>query len=166
MTSYSVYLKPDTASPTPDDEFRLVPDTKATFALLFPPFWLAWHRLWLALLGYIVVMVAILLIAISSPGVAVSYLSVLPGLYLLLEGYELVRNKLENTGWKYAGIVDAENREEAEIRFILERQQLSERQHSANPKNNPVFSSAYQGQKTKQQFVRQPTATTTSLFPE
>lgn len=166
MTSYSVYLKPETVSQTLDDEFRLVPDTKATLALLFPPFWLAWHRLWLPLLAYFVVMVAILLLAISSPSVAVSYLSILPGFYLLLEGHELVRNKLENTGWRYAGIVDAENREEAEIRFIVGQQHTSETPRPANPESKTELPQASSTQNRKPQFVRQPTATTSSLFPE
>ena len=121
MTTYTAYLPPKDASLYQDEEFRLVPDTKATLALFFPPFWLVWHKLWLPLMVYFCVIVAIMLLAFASPGIAVSYLSILPGLYLLLEGYELVRKNLENRGWQYAGIVEGENKEEAEIRFIVER---------------------------------------------
>ena len=121
MTTYTVYLPPKDSEASQEEAFRLVPDTKATLALIFPPFWLAWHRLWLPLMVYFVVVAAIIILAFTSPGVAVSYLSILPGFYLLLEGYELVRKNLENKGWEYAGIVEAENREEAEIRFLVER---------------------------------------------
>lgn len=119
MTTYTVYLPPKDALENQAEDFRLVPDAKAPFAILFPPFWLAWHRLWLPLMAYAVVMVAIFLLAISFPSFALSYLSILPGLYLLLEGYELIRKKLINNGWQYAGIVEASNKEEAEIRFIV-----------------------------------------------
>lgn len=120
MTTYTAYLPPKDASLYQDEEFRLVPDTKATLALFFPPFWLVWHKLWLPLMVYFCVIVAIMLLAFASPGIAVSYLSILPGLYLLLEGYELVRKNLENRGWQYAGIVEGENKEEAGIRFIVD----------------------------------------------
>jgi len=121
MTSYTVYLPPEELSENREETFRLIPDSKAPLALIFPPFWLAWYRLWLPLMVYFVAIVAIMMLVFTSPSVAVSYLSILPGLYLLLEGYELVRNDLENKGWQYAGIVEAENREEADIRFLLGR---------------------------------------------
>lgn len=119
MTTYSVYLPPYDNLEHLEENFRLVPDTKATLALFFPPFWLIWHKLWLPLMVYFCVIVAIMILAFNSPSIAVSYLSILPGLYLLLEGHELVRNNLENKGWQFAGIVEGENKEEAEIRFIV-----------------------------------------------
>lgn len=103
-----------------EENFRLIPDTKSTLALFFPPFWLIWHKLWLPLMVYFCVIVAIMILAFNNPSIAVSYLSVLPGLYLLLEGYELVRKNLENKGWQFVGIVEGENKEEAEIRFIAD----------------------------------------------
>lgn len=119
MTTYTVYTPPKDNLVHSEENFRLVPDTKATFALFFPPFWLLWHKLWMALMVYFCVIVAIMILAFTSPSIAVSYLSILPGLYLLLEGYELVRKNLESQGWEFAGIVEGENKEEAEIRFIV-----------------------------------------------
>ncbi len=124
MTTYTVYMPPKDTLDSREENFRLVPDTKATFALFFPPFWLVWHKLWLPLMVYFCVIVAIMILAFASPGIAVSYLSILPGLYLLLEGYELVRKNLESKGWQYAGIVEGENKEEAEIRFITDHRHL------------------------------------------
>lgn len=115
-----------------EENFRLVPDTKASLALFFPPFWLIWHKLWLPLMVYFCVIVAIMLLAFANPSIAVSYLSILPGLYLLLEGYELVRKNLEKNGWQYAGIVEGENKEEAEIRFIIEQGGTFARQKPTN----------------------------------
>lgn len=149
MTSYTVYLPPQGSVDNPEESFRLVPDTKAKLALIFPPFWLAWHKLWLPLMAYFVVIVAIIMIAISSPSIAVSYLSILPGFYLLLEGYQLVRQNLENQGWQYAGVVEGQNKEEAEIRFLME--------------NNHLFSN---DAKPQANVDKQITQSNMSLFPE
>lgn len=137
------------------ESFRLIPDAKATLALFFPPFWLAWHRLWLPLMVYFVVIIAIAMLAFTSPSIAVSYLSILPGFYLLLEGYELVRKNLENTGWRYAGIVEGENREEAEIRFIMNSEMEFE-----HPKTRLINEHKPTPIKTN------PYKTNMSLFPE
>src|SRR5712692_7172880 len=41
------------------DRFAFVRDGFHVWAALFAPVWLAWHRLWLALIGWIVLMAAI-----------------------------------------------------------------------------------------------------------
>ena len=41
------------------DRFAFVRDGFHVWAALFAPVWLAWHRLWLALIGWIVVVVAL-----------------------------------------------------------------------------------------------------------
>lgn len=155
MTSYTAYIPPKDIFKNHEEEFRLVPDTKAKLALIFPPFWLAWQKLWLALLIYIVVMCAIILLAVSYPSIAISYLSILPGFYLLLEGYQLVCNNLEAQGWQYAGIVEGDNIEEAEIRFIINSGRLLAKPHYTRvPSNNSVISGNVLNQNN------------TSLFPE
>lgn len=164
MTTYTVYLPPHGADKNQEDGFRLVPDSKAKLALFFPPLWLAWQRLWLALLAYCVFMVAILMIASSGEYVIASYLSALPGLYLLLEGYELVRQKLERNGWRYVGIVEAKNLDEAEIRFMLDHED-----------KNPVSALQYQtyssdikpAEKSGRKLSgNAPISSNQSLFPE
>ena len=155
MTSYIAYLPPEDMMESTEEIFRLVPDKKATFALIFPPLWLAWKRLWLALLAYIVVMVAIFLLAFLYPSIAVSYLSILPGFYLLLEGHQLVRNDLENKGWKYAGIVEGENLEEAEIRFLINSGDRFAKPHFIKKQDDDMVVSGSAANQTN-----------TSLFPE
>ncbi len=118
MAIYAAYLPPNDEFGSTAERFRLVQDGKTPWALIAPPFWLIWHRLWLPLLAYAVFMFAIALIAIWQPGLPVLYLSALPGFYLLLEGSELVRNRLEILDWRFAGIVEGYNLEEAEIRFL------------------------------------------------
>ena len=124
MAIYSVYLPPENMSEPAADRFRLVSDSKSPMALIFPPFWLAWNRLWLELLAYAVVVLVIGLLAAWKPSTAVLYLSALPGLYLLLEGSALISGKLERAGWRFAGVVDADTREAAEIRFIVQNDNM------------------------------------------
>jgi len=49
----------------------------------------------------------------------VGLLSALPGLYLLLEGRELIVGKLTSKGWREVTTLEAQNREEAEIKYII-----------------------------------------------
>ena len=124
MAIYSAYLPPDASGETALTGFQLVPEGKAIFALLFPVVWLAVKRLWLALLIYLVLTVLLVMVVNWYPGLPVMYLAALPGLYLLLEGNELVRKKLERNGWQYAGVVDADNRHDAEAKFICSNTKL------------------------------------------
>ncbi|MEL7428676.1 MAG: DUF2628 domain-containing protein [Pseudomonadota bacterium] len=139
MAIYSVYLPPEDRPDARADEFRLVSDAKAPLALIFPPFWLAWHRLWLELLAYCVIVFALGLYAAWNPSVAVLYLSAIPGFYLLLEGNDLVRRKLERKGWRFAGVVDGENTEAAEIRFITQNPQRLERVSPRTVSASPAY---------------------------
>ena len=119
MTIYSAYLPPLSSPAIAEDEFRLVPDAKAPLALILAPFWLAWHRLWLELLAYLVLIAGVILLGVWQPSALISYLSVLPGFYLLLEGNEHVRYMLERKGWRFSGVVEADSRDEAEIRYLM-----------------------------------------------
>lgn len=119
MAIYSAYLPPQGDTSDPLMNFRLVSDAKAPYALIFPPIWLAFNRLWLPLGVYSVIALAIAMIAIAFPVTPALYLSFLPGLYLLLEGNALIAARLERIGWRFAGVVDGATKEEAEIRFIM-----------------------------------------------
>jgi len=118
MSIYRLYLPPEVQGNF-SEEFRLIPDSKAIFALIAPPIWLIWNRLWLPLMAYFVVTLAIALVGAFYPGPLVAYLSVIPGFYLLLEGRELVLNKMRREGWREVAIIDAQNQEEAEIKYIV-----------------------------------------------
>lgn len=132
MTTFTVYYPPADDAGSSTDRFRLVPDSKSVLALVVPPVWLAWHQLWLELLAYLLVVACIVLIGIWQPVPAVSYIWALPGFYLLLEGHELVCRRLERQGWHYAGTVEGENRDEAELRFAMQAAEAG-RQVAAAP---------------------------------
>ena len=118
MTIYSVYVIEAPDKDTGHD-YRFVPDTKSIWALIAPPVWLIWHRLWLALLVYFCVATGIGMLAGLEPGPAAAYLSILPGLFLLLDGNQLIVNKLERDGWVYQGVVEANSKEDAETKFFM-----------------------------------------------
>jgi Protein of unknown function (DUF2628) len=113
MAIYTVYMPPDGDT----DEARFIRDGANLAALVIPAIWLIWQRLWLWLLFYVVLALAIGL-AWRLVGAGIAFLAILPGVYLLLEGNELVRARLERFGWQLAAIVEAPNRADAELRFF------------------------------------------------
>ncbi len=82
--------------------------------------WLIWHRLWLALLGYIFLTLAIeiafILFDVPAPAqlAAMTLIAVLVG----LEAASLWRWKLSRRRWRQLDVVVAENEEAAERRFL------------------------------------------------
>lgn len=104
---------------------KFLQDGKPLLAILFPPFWLAWHRLWWAL-GVYAAFAAIIALLAFTPWQNVAFLlSALPGLYLLFEGHELVRQRLEQKGWIFDGVIEGRDEEEAEFRYFSVRKQAT-----------------------------------------
>jgi hypothetical protein len=116
------------------DRFAFVRDGFHFWAALLGPLWLAWHRLWLALIGWIVAMAAID-IAMFRLGVSGAALFLVSLLLVLLMGFEaasLERWTLSRRNWRQLDLVVAKNREAAERRFFdrwtAQRRDLSNRQ--------------------------------------
>ena len=116
MAIYTVYTPPDGDA----GKARFVRDGVNVVALVIPAIWLLWQRLWLWLLVYILLALAIGL-ASRLIGAGATLLAILPGFYLLLEGNELVRARLERHGWQLADVVEAPNQADAELRFFAAR---------------------------------------------
>lgn len=130
MTIYEAYLSPGTQQESaeggllhPDrlDHVRLLPDKKSVFALVFPALWLVWNRLWFELIVYMIFVTAIAVLGTTSFAQLAGIISIVPGLYLLLEGNRLIAAKMERAGWQLADVIDAENLESAEMRFFSKR---------------------------------------------
>jgi hypothetical protein len=102
------------------DRFVFVRDGFYFWAFLAGPVWLAWHRLWLALLGYIVVSVAgTVALALLHAGAGTRFTVML--LIALLIGFEaasLWRWTLSRRKWRQLDIVVADDEETAERRFF------------------------------------------------
>lgn len=125
-----------------------VRDGFSFLALLFPAVWLLWHRLWIE--G---VLVLALTLCLASFGAAVglgagaaTLLSLLVGVYVALEGPALRIAALRRRGMREWGVIRADSRDEAEMRYLLDTvEEAAERpsgpwlgDHAARPNMRPT----------------------------
>ena len=102
------------------DRFVFVRDGFHFWAAVLGVVWLAWHRLWLALLGWIVLM-AIIDFGMVKLGVGAGTILLVDILLALLLGFEaasLERWTLSRRNWRQLDIVVADDAEAAERRFF------------------------------------------------
>jgi hypothetical protein len=121
MPIYTVHqprLRKYETAPDPE-RFAFVRDGFSFWAFLFGPLWMLRHRMWLVLLGYVVV-AALLFGGLRWAGVG--GVSTLAGFLLaLLVGLEagtLRRFTLGRRRWKNLGVIVADSRQAAERRFF------------------------------------------------
>ena len=124
MPTFTVHAPPPrkNRSAADPERFRFVRDGFYFWAFLLAPLWLLLHRLWLALLLYIIgngaVTVGLTLLGASG---TVKFLAGL--IVALLVGFEAAtiwRWTLARRRWSTLGFVIAEDRETAERRFFTE----------------------------------------------
>jgi hypothetical protein len=106
--------------PRGPEEFVLVRDGFYFWAFLLAPLWLLYRRLWLVLLGYILLMVAVGFglrwIGVTDAGSFLIHL--LLSALIGLEAGTLWRWTLRRRGWRELGAVSASDIEAAERRFF------------------------------------------------
>lgn len=166
MAIYSVYLPPESGndaalSSSSAERIAFLSDDKALLALIVPVVWLIWQRLWLALAVYALVMVVIMVLAQSGYGTISSLLSVLPGIYLLIEGREMIRRRYERQGWNFDGVIEAGDEETAELRYFSKaehRHSLQKSRQKPRPAAKPRMFATSQ--------IRPAPPTPMGLFPE
>jgi hypothetical protein len=121
MPVYTVHAPVNNGADLPaTDKFAFARDGFHFWAMIFGVFWLAWHRLWLALIGWIVVMVAVD-VGLPALGVgrgAVMVINLLLALLLGFEAASLKRWTLSRRKWRQLDIVVADDEESAERRFF------------------------------------------------
>jgi Protein of unknown function (DUF2628) len=102
------------------DKFAFVRDGFHVWAALFGVLWLAWHRLWLALIGWIIVIAAIDvgMMRLGAGGTAMFLANVLLALLMGFEAASLKRWTLSRRHWRQLDIVVADDEEAAERRFF------------------------------------------------
>jgi hypothetical protein len=121
MPVYTVHAPTaDNAGIAATDRFAFVRDGFHLWAALLGPLWLAWHRLWLALIGWIVVMIAIDvgMARLGAGGGAIFFTNVLIALLTGFEASSIRRWTLSRRNWRQLDIVVADNAESAERRFF------------------------------------------------
>ena len=121
MPVYTVHApEPNNSGIRAADRFAFVRDGFHFRAFLFGPLWLVWHRLWLALIGWIVV-VGALDLAMRRLGASPTATFAADLLVALLMGFEaasLARWTLSRRNWRQIDIVVADDEESAERRFF------------------------------------------------
>ncbi|RJF75858.1 DUF2628 domain-containing protein [Rhodopseudomonas palustris] len=121
MPVYTVHAPPDgderSAAP---DRFVFVRDGFYFWAFVFGPLWLLTKRLWLALLGYLVVSVAaaMALSALGVVGLPRVLVLLLIAVLLGLEAGSLWRWTLRRRGWRQLDVAIGDDLPAAERRFF------------------------------------------------
>lgn len=109
------------ADPLPDAErIVFVRDGFSFWAFLVAPLWMLWHRMWLVLLGYVVIVAGIeaALSVLGASSTAASVVGLFISLLIGLEASTLRRLSLRRRGFRNVGIVSGADREDAERRFF------------------------------------------------
>lgn len=119
MKTFTVHV-PDGVPAASHDRVRFVRDGFYFWALVFGPLWIAFHRLWLVLVAYIVAIAAIevAMFALGISGSAGLWVSLCLGILLGLEGGTLRRWTLSRRGYRQVAIVIARDAAEAEHRYF------------------------------------------------
>ena len=121
MPVYTVHAPTaDGADLRATDRFAFVRDGFHVWAALLGVVWLAWHRLWLALIGWIVLMavVDVAMVRLRVGGGTILLADILLALLLGFEAASLKRWTLSRRHWRQLDIVVADDEEAAERRFF------------------------------------------------
>jgi Protein of unknown function (DUF2628) len=119
MSIYTVHEPPPKAAgsaPEPE-RFVFVRDGFSFWAFLLAPLWMLRHRMWLVLLGYLVVTIA-LQVGLSLIGASATVVAALLSLLVGFEAATLRRFTLGRRRWTNVGIVVGDDTETAEQRFF------------------------------------------------
>jgi Protein of unknown function (DUF2628) len=121
MPVYTVHApKANGADPRATDRFTFVRDGFHVWAALLGPVWLIWRRLWLALIGWIIVILAIdvAMMRLGTGGTVIFLANLLIALLMGFEAASLQRWTLSRGNWRQLDIVVGDDEEQAERRFF------------------------------------------------
>ncbi len=120
MAVYTVHAPATADVRTSPDKVIFVRDGFYFWAFVAAIVWLIWHRLWLALVGYITIAI-VGEIAFKFMNIGLEARFIVMFLFALLVGFEagsLRRWKLSRGKWRQLDVVVADNEEAAERRFF------------------------------------------------
>ena len=122
MRVYTVLEPPLRAADASADpqRFVFVRDGFSLWAFLLTPFWMLWHRLWLALVLYLAASIGLetALHLLGGSDFLVAIVGILISLLVGLEAGTLRRFTLRRQGWQDVSVVGGNKAEEAELRFF------------------------------------------------
>ena len=121
MPVYTIHAPSTDNADRSADKIAFVRDGFHVWAMLFGPLWLLWHRLWLALIGWIIFVgaldLALLKLGLGRPTLFLVTLVV--QLLMGLEAATLRRWTLSRRNWRQLDIMVADDEEAAERRFFV-----------------------------------------------
>ena len=115
------------------DDVLAVPDDRSIWAFVFGGFWLVWHGAWIVgalwITGTVLVQSFAAHLVDGAPELALAafVLTLLPRLWLLLEGAQLRRWSLKRRGYRLCAVVEADDAATAEDIFVWRRMNASAR---------------------------------------
>jgi hypothetical protein len=121
MSVYTVHQAPARAqSASSAEDFVFVRDSFSWWAFLLAPLWMLRHRMWLVLVGYVVLSGAIeaALVRLGASHTAIAIVGLLISLLVGLEASTLRRLVLRRRGWSNVAIISGKDLEDAERRFF------------------------------------------------
>jgi hypothetical protein len=137
MSVYTIHEQPLSIHDGVADADRhvFVRDGFSWAAFLFTPLWMIWHRLWLVLIGYVVLSVLLdfSLGAVGVPSVLIVLAGVMISLLVGLEAATIRQFMLRRAHWKNVGIVSGLDIEDAERRFFDSWLRRRQTQRTATP---------------------------------
>lgn len=117
MASYVVMEPPQAGA----EDAVLVRDGFACLAFIVPFLWFLWHRMWLEALAALAAALLLGALGTLEGWSAVStVISLCLSLFLGLEARGLRIAMLRRRGWRQWGVVEADNRSDAETRYMAE----------------------------------------------
>jgi hypothetical protein len=122
MAVYTVHAPPHATGTRLEaaERFVLVRDRFSWPAFWFGPVWMLWHQLWLALIGYLALLLGLGAALQATGGSAGASLVIALAVALLLgsEAASLRRWSLDRRGFNLCGVVVGDDLEAAERRFF------------------------------------------------
>lgn len=131
---YTVHVQPNDHDAA---NARFVRDGFSWAALVFGPLWLAYHRIWHGLIGWVIVASALYGLArlLHLPESSAALLSELLSLYLGFEGNGLLRAALERRTWPVLDVAYGRKLEDAELSFY---QRFARSPRAADVRQPPI----------------------------
>jgi len=123
MPTYTVHQPPAKNGAAPDPQrFVFVRDGFHFWAFLLTLPWLIYRRLWLALLGYVLLTAAMAVVFhyLRTPSGSQAAIGLLIGVLFGLEAASLRRWTYRRRRWENIGVVVGDDQEDAERRFFAE----------------------------------------------
>lgn len=137
MASYVVMRPPGNEG---EERVEFVRDGFSIVAFFLPFVWLAWHRLWIeAILVFALALLLGVLGETTAWGAALSPLMTLLGLYVAVDGAALRIAALTRRGWTESGVVEADSRDDADMRWFADHvsDESSAPEHAPLPPSLP-----------------------------